>query len=194
MQDKPEIHNGKELDDLLRLHAERLRAFVDRRVSNREDAEDIVQDTLLQLLRSLSILQNPIGQVSAWLYTVAHNLIVNHDRKHRESEWPGVAAMGEEADDEAYLGDLSEIMVGDNDGPEMQMLRSMVWQELDKVLAELPDEQRMALVMTEVEGLSTAEAARRMNVSQGTFLSRKHYAVIHVRKRMQGLYRELVGG
>ncbi len=189
MQDKPEMHSGRELDDLIRLHAERVRAFVDRRVSNREDAEDIVQDTLLQLLRSLRILQNPIGQVTAWLYTVAHNLIVNHDRKHREEELPTV---GQEHNDESYLGDLSEIMVSDNDSPEMQMLRTMVWQELDKALAELPPEQREALEMTEVEGLSTAEAAQRMQVSVGTFLSRKHYAVLHVRKRMRGLYEELI--
>ncbi len=180
---------GKELDDLIKLHTRRLRAFVNRRVSNREDAEDIVQDTLLQLLRSLRILENPIGQVTSWLYTVAHNLIVNHDKKKREAELPPLQA---DADDDSFMGDLSEIMASDDDGPEMQLLRSMVWKELHKAMAELPAEQRQAIELTEVKGLSTAEAAARMQVSQGTFLSRKRYATLHIRKRLHTLYQELV--
>lgn len=178
----------KELDDLIRMHTGKLRAFVRGRVGNREDAEDIVQDTFLQLLRTLRILENPIGQVTSWLYTVAHNLIINHGKKMREAELPSPPP-----EEENFLGDLSEIMASDNESPDMQMLRSMVWKELDKALSELPSEQRQALELTEVEGLSTAEAARRMQVSQGTFLSRKHYAVLHVRKRLRSLYLELIG-
>lgn len=183
------MKEGKELDDLIRQHTRLLRAFVGRRVSNREDAEDIVQDTLLQLTRSLRILENPIGQVTSWLYTVAHNLIVNHDKKKHEAELP-LRQQG--WDDEHYMSDLSEIMVAETDSPDMLMLRQMVWQELEKVLAELPVEQREAIELTEVEGLSCAEAAARMQVSMGTFLSRKHYAVLHVRKRLHALYLELV--
>lgn len=170
------MKEGKELDDLIKLHTHKLQTFVNSRVSNREDAEDIVQDTLLQLLRSLRILENPIGQVTSWLYTVAHNLIVNHDMKIHED----------------FMGDLSEIMVAGNDDPEMQLLRKMVWQELDKALAELPPEQRQAIEFTEVQGLSTAEAAKRMQVPLGTFLSRKRYATLHIRKRLHSLYMELI--
>lgn len=179
---------GKELDDLIRLHTRRLQAFVGRRVSRREDAEDIVQDTLLQLLRSLSILENPIGQVTSWLYTVAHNLIVNHDKKMHETEMPLVST----DDDEGFMGDLSEIMASDQDDPEIQLLRKMVWQELDKAMAELPSEQRQAIELTEIEGLSSAEAAQRMQVPLGTFLSRKRYATQHIRKRLHTLYMELI--
>lgn len=189
IQNRLLMKEGKELDDLIKLHTGKLQAFVSRRVSNREDAEDIVQDTLLQLLRSLRILENPIGQVTSWLYTVAHNLIVNHDKKMHEAELPSNPS---ESDDENFMGDLSEIMASDQDDPEMQLLRKMVWQELDKALAELPAEQRQAIELTEVQGLSSAEAANRMQVSLGTFLSRKHYAVLHVRKRLHSLYQELV--
>lgn len=180
---------GKELDELITLHTRWLRSFVSKRVRNREDAEDIVQDTLLQLLRSLSILENPIGQVTSWLYTVAHNLIVNHEKKMHETVMPTLAS-GDE--DDSFLGDLSEIMASENEGPEMQLLRSMIWQELNKALAELPPEQRQAIELSEVEGLSSAEAAQRMQVSLGTFLSRKHYAILHIRKRLYSLYQELI--
>ena len=183
------MKEGKELDDLIKLHTGKLQAFVRRRVSNREDAEDIVQDTLLQLLRSLRILENPIGQVTSWLYTVAHNLIVNHDKKMHEAELPSNLS---ESDDENFMGDLSEIMASDQDDPEMRLLRKMVWQELDKALAELPAEQRQAIELTEVQGLSSAEAADRMQVPLGTFLSRKRYATLHIRKRLHTLYMELV--
>lgn len=182
--------NDKELDDLIRQHRRKLQAFVARRVSNREDAEDIVQDTFLQLLRTLRILQNPIGQVTSWLYTVAHNLIVNHDKKMREVEMP---VFQQSDDDESFMFDLSEIMSAESDDPEMQLLRSMVWQELEKAMTELNPEQRLAIELTEVEGLSSAEAAQRMQVPLGTFLSRKHYAVLHVRKRLRTLYLELIG-
>lgn len=181
------MKEGKELDDLIRLHTLRLRAFVNGRVANREDAEDIVQDTLLQLMRSLRILENPIGQVTSWLYTVAHNLIVNHDRKKHEVEMPVL-----QDDDDRIMGDLSEIMLADSETPELLLLRKMVWQELDKALAELPAEQREAIELTEVEGLTSADAARRQQVALGTFLSRKHYAILHVRKRLHTLYNELI--
>lgn len=183
------MKEGKELDDLIQMHTRRLRAFVGGRVSNREDAEDIVQDTLLQLLHSLRILENPLGQVTSWLYTVAHNLIVNHNKKKHEIELPSRLR---ESEDEQFMGDLSEILVSESDSPDMQMLRQMVWQELDKALAELPAEQREAIVHTEVEGMTSAEAAAHMHVPLGTFLSRKHYAILHIRKRLRALYQELI--
>lgn len=178
-----------ELDDIIRDNAPRLRSFVRQRVSNSDDADDIVQDTFYQLLRTLSIMDNPIGQVTAWLYTVAHNLIINHGKKHREV----ILAKTRSGEDDSFMNELSEIMVADEDeNPEMRMLRKMVWQELDKALAELPKEQREAIEMTEIQGLTVKEGARRMNVPANTFLSRKHYAVVHVRKRLKDLYEELV--
>lgn len=174
------------LDNIIRQNEPKLHHYVRGRVSNKDEADDIVQDTLYQFVRTIRALDNPIAHVSAWLYTVAHNLIVNHHRKQHEEQavW---------ADDgETVMHDLTEIMVTDDaDNPDMRMLRQMVWAELDKAMAELPDVQRQALTLTEIEGLSTQQAAERMGVSQNTFLSRKHYAVLHVRKRLSALYKEL---
>lgn len=181
--------NDQELDKLIRLHSSKLRAYVNHRVRGREDAEDIIQDTWLQFIQSLRILENPIGHVTSWLYTVAHNLIINQSKKKREVELPTYS----DGDDEYFMVDLTEIMVENADSPDMQMLRAMIWKELDKALEELPKEQRQAIHLTEVEGLSTVEAAERMHVSQATFLSRKHYAVMHIRKRLRTLYNELIG-
>lgn len=164
-----------ELDDIIQDNAPKLHSYVRSRVSNTDDADDIVQDTLYQFLRTISIMENPIAHVTSWLYTVAHNLIVNHGKKHRE------------------VAELSEIMIAsDNDNPEMLILRNMVWKELEKAMADLPKEQREAIELTEVQGLSTKDAAQTMGVSVNTFLSRKHYGMMSIRKRLNFLYEELV--
>lgn len=178
------------LDDIIKDNVPRLRSYVRSKLGNSDDADDIVQDTLYQFLRSISIMDNPIGQVTSWLYTVAHNLVINHGKKHREAEMPR-KSYGYDGD--SFIAELSEIMVAsDKEAPEMLMLRNMVWDELHKAMAELPKEQREAIEMTEVQGLSTKEAAQEMGVSVNTFLSRKHYAIVHIRKRLNLLYKELV--
>ncbi len=180
---------NKELDDIVRDNVPKLHSYVKGRVSNNDDAEDIVQDAIYQLLRTISVLDNPISYVSSWLYTVAHNLIINHGKKHREESLP----THQGTDDESFMHDLSEIMIADDgDNPDISMLRSMVWDELNKALAELPKEQREAIEMTEMNGMTAKEAANNMGVTLNTFLSRKHYAVKHIRKRLHSLYNELI--
>lgn len=182
---------SSDLDDIIRDNAPRLRSFVRSRVDNSDDADDIVQDTFYQLLRTISIMDNPIGHVTSWLYTVAHNLIINHGKKHREV--PMTKTQARAADDDSFMAELSEILiVSDNESPEMRMLRSVVWEELDKAIAELPKEQRKAIEMTEIQGMSVKDAAEAMSVPVNTFLSRKHYAVVSIRKRLKILYEELV--
>lgn len=183
------MDNGQ-YDDLLRKHTPRLRSFVRGRVGNREDADDIVQETLYQFLRTINVLQNPILHVSSWLYTVAHNLIINNGRKHREESLP---ERNVSDDDSAFMSDLSDILVAsDDESPDILMLRAMVWDELEKALAELPSVQRDAVILTEIKGLTVKQAAEITKVSVNTFLSRKHYAVLHIRKRLQVLYDELM--
>lgn len=181
-----------ELDDIIKDNTPRLRSFVKSKVSNHDDADDIVQDTLYQLLRTISIMDNPINHVTSWLYTVAHNLIINHGKKHREVlSTKTITKTGNE--DNSFLMELSEIMVAsDDDNPEMLMLRNMVWEELDKAMADLPAEQREAISLTEIHGLSVKDAAKATGVSVGTFLSRKHYAIVHIRKHLKSLYQELI--
>lgn len=182
--------DNNNIDDIVRDNVPKLHSYVRKRVSNRDDAEDIVQDTLYQFLRTIRVLDNPISHVTSWLYTVAHNLIINHGKKHSTiAETDLVVADS----DETFLHDISEIMIADDgDSPEFHMLRTMIWDELNKTLAELPQEQRDAVVMTEIEGMSVHDAALQMGVPQNTFLSRKHYAVVHIRKRLHNLYQELI--
>lgn len=184
---------NKQLDDIIKDNTPRLRTYVKSKVDNSDDADDIVQDTLYQFLRTINIMDNPIGQVTSWLYTVAHNLIINHGKKHREvTLTKSKTKTNAGGNDDSFMMELSEIMAAsDNDSPEMLMLRTMVWDELHNALKELPKEQREAIEMTEVQGLSTKEAARAMGVPVNTFLSRKHYAIIHIRKRLKKLYDEI---
>lgn len=178
------------LDDIIKDNTPRLRSYVRSRVSNSEDADDIVQDTLYQFARVFGIMDNPIAKISSWLYTVAYNLIINHSKKKREKEMQG---RPQEAYGREFMLDISEIMIAsDDDNPDIMMLREMVWNELQKALSELPKEQREAVEMTEIKGLSVKKAAEQMGVPQNTFLSRKLYAIVHIRKRLQGLYEELV--
>lgn len=127
---------SKELDTIIKEYAPRLRRYVRARVSNADDADDIVQDTFYQLLRTIGIMENPIGHITSWLYTVAHNLVVNHGKKHREIAAADMGAAGED-----FMSELQEIMAAPSDeSAEMLMLRSMVWDELHKALSELPPE------------------------------------------------------
>lgn len=181
--------DNNKIDDIVRDNVPKLHSYVRKRISNKDDAEDIVQDTLYQFLRTIAVLDNPISHVSSWLYTVAHNLIINHGKKHSTTAETDLYADS----DEAFMHDISEIIIADDtDNPEFSMLRTMVWDELNKALAELPKEQREAIVKTEIEGLSIHDAAMQMDVPQNTFLSRKHYAVLHIRKRLYTLYQELI--
>lgn len=179
-----------ELDKIIHDHEPRLRSFVRSKVDNCDDADDIVQDTFYQLVRTIRVLNNPVGHVASWLYTVAHNLIINHGRKHRPTLPQSIATN----EDDVIINELTELMASDDDTPDIVMLRSMVWQQLDKALSELPEEQRKAWVLTEQEGLSAQEAALQTGVTRATLLSRKHYAVLHIRKKMRRLYEELISG
>lgn len=182
--------NNNNLDDIIKDNTPRLRSYVRSRVNNHDDADDIVQDTFYRLTRVISLMDNPVGKVTSWLYTVAHNLIINRGKKMREEKMPSIA-YGDSGDH--IMRDISEIMIAANDdNPDIRMLREMVWEELHKALAELPPEQREAVEMTEIKGLSIKESAELMGVNVNTFLSRKHYAVKHIRKRLRGLYEELV--
>lgn len=183
---------NKDLDDVVRDNVPKLQSYVRRRVNDPEDAADIVQDTLYQFVRTINVIDNPIAHVTSWLYTVAHNLIINHGKKRHESPF-STREEGQPPAGEPFLTDLSDIMMADpDDRPDIRMLRAMVWQEMERALDELPVEQRDAVLLTEIEGLSVREAAARMGVAQNTFLSRKHYAVKHIRKRLKALYDELI--
>ncbi len=181
----------KEVGQLIAEYQPQLKSFIRKRVSNTEDAEDILQDVFYQLVKAVDEAASPIEQVSAWLYRVARNLIINKGMKMREEKMP---AYYNGDSDEEVLKDFSEILFGNDSSPspETEYLRSLVWTELEAALAELPPEQREVFELTELDCIPAKEIAEATGVTVNTVLSRKHYAVKHLRKRLVGLYREIV--
>jgi len=181
----------QDVGQLIVEHRPKLKAFIRKRVSNSDDADDILQDVFYQLVKTVENSMNPIEQVSAWLYKVARNLIINKGTKKREEEMP--VYRNENSDDE-MLNDISEILFGSETSasPETEYLRSLVWTELENALAELPPEQREIFELTELEGIPVKEISETAGVSVNTLLSRKHYAVKHLRKRLAGLYNDII--
>jgi RNA polymerase sigma factor (sigma-70 family) len=182
----------QDTEKLIAVYHPRLKAFIRKRVTNREDADDILQEVFYQLLKTVGNTLNPIEQVEAWLYRVARNTIVNHGKKKREEELP---AYREDEIEETVIRDFSEVLFGDetSPSPETEYLRSLVWTELEQALSELPPEQREIFELTELDDIPVKEIARTTGVGVNTLLSRKHYAVLHLRKRMKDLYDELTG-
>ena len=182
---------NQDVGQLIVEHRPKLKAFIRKRVSNSEDADDILQDVFYQLVKTVENSMHPIEQVSAWLYRVARNLIINNGTKKREEELPVYRSNDS---DEDVLTDISEVLFGSDTSvsPETEYLRSLVWVELENALAELPPEQREIFELTELDGIPVKEISETTGVAVNTLLSRKYYAVKHLRKRLEGLYHDIV--
>jgi len=178
----------QDVGTLVTAYKPRLKAFINKRVSNKEDAEDILQDVFYQLAK-VDTAMNPIEQVAAWLYRVARNMIINKQIKKHEEELPSYLY-----EDEEVMQDITEMLFSKqtSPSPETEYLRSLMWIELENALAELPQEQREVFEKSELDGLSFKEIAKETGVSVNTLLSRKHYAVLHLRKRLSELYEEII--
>lgn len=162
----------------------RLLDFIRRRVRTEEDAEDILQDVFYQLMSSYSVTA-PIEQLSAWLFAVARNKIVDWYRKRKHSAPNPI-------DEETGLPlNLEDILFDPAQEPDEVYVNSLVWTELADALDELPEEQREVFVMHELEGKSFKQIAEITGESVNTLLSRKRYAVLYLRENLQELYNEL---
>ena len=171
------------------IHSERTRLFdfIRRRVRNQADAEDILQDVFYQLLASYSITE-PIEKLTAWLFTVARNKIIDWYRKRRPESLGSDITSGE--DEGAGPLNLEEILFDPRDNPDQVYARSLVWTELVDALEELPDAQREVFVMHELEGRPFKEIAELTGEPVNTLISRKRYAVLFLRERLKELYEE----
>lgn len=185
-----EPQEQKPVEQLVKEYRPRLKSFIRRWVPNKEDAEDVLQDVFYQLVKTLDNNAVQIGQLSAWLFRVARNTIINMGRKKREEELPALGFGDEE--DTVWEEFSVTLFDDDNPTPEAAYLRSLVWQELEAALAELPPEQREVFELTELEGMSVKEIAKATGTPVNTLLSRKHYAVKHLRHRLKELYKDIL--
>jgi RNA polymerase sigma factor (sigma-70 family) len=166
----------------------RLRNFISRRVSDPVAAEDILQDAFYELVVAYRLAVS-IEHVGAWLFRVARNRITDAYRKKKpDASTNAPVVMGEDAGDEFTLEDL---LPSPDAGPEAAYAHNILVHELEEAFEELPAEQREVFVANELEGRSFKELAAESGVSVNTLLSRKRYAVKHLRRRLQGIYDDL---
>jgi RNA polymerase sigma factor (sigma-70 family) len=164
----------------------RLRRFIRRHVPA-ADVEDILQEVFAELVEANRLLM-PIDHVAAWLFRVARNRITDLWRRKRPLLFSEVPS-GEEADAELRFEDL---LPSPDAGPEALLLRRLLVEELERALDELPREQREVFLAHEVEGRSFKELSAASGVSINTLLSRKRYAVLHLRERLKDVYEEFL--
>lgn len=167
----------------------RLGNFIRRRVPDPLDAEDILQDVFYKLVEANRLLM-PIDHVTGWLFRVARNRITDLFRKKRPQSLGDASVV----DESGELLQLEDLLPSPEAGPEAVYVRNMLLEELELALEELPDEQREVFVGHELEGRSFKEMAEETGMSVNTLLSRKRYAVLHLRKRLQSIHDELAKG
>ncbi len=167
----------------------RLGSFIRRRVPDPRDAEDILQDVFSALVEANRLFM-PIEHVTGWLFTVARNRITDLFRKQQPESLSDQAT----ADDEGELLPFEELLPSPDAGPEAVYARSLLLDELELALDELPAEQRAVFIAHELEGRSFKELAAKTGVNLNTLLARKRYAVLHLRKRLQSIYDEFLKG
>ena len=167
----------------------RLRNFIRRHVPDPGDAEDILQDVLYELVEAYRLMK-PIEQAGAWLFRVARNRITDRFRKKKAMLVSDLAQVEEDGE----MSSLEELLPSPDAGPEAAYARSLLLEELEDALEELPNEQREVFIAHEFEGRSFKELAAESGVSVNTLLSRKHYAVLYLRERLREIYDDLMEG
>jgi RNA polymerase sigma factor (sigma-70 family) len=181
------LEQDQRISEVVKQEQSRLRNFIRRRVPDPRDAEDILQDVFYKLVEANSLLM-PIEHVTGWLFRVARNRISDLFRKKKPESFSDTAVARDDADDEALL--FEDLLPSPDAGPEALYARNVLLEELELALGELPEEQREVFVGHELEGRSFKEMAEESGVSVNTLLSRKRYAVLHLRERLQSIYDE----
>jgi RNA polymerase sigma factor (sigma-70 family) len=176
---------NRQISEIVAEERSRLRDFIRRRVPDPSDAEDIVQEVFYELVEANRLLM-PIEHVTGWLFRVARNRITDLFRKKKPEAFSDRTAEGEDGE----LLRIEDLLPSPDAGPEALYVRSVLLEELEFALDELPDEQRAVFVAHELEGRSFKELSAESGVNVNTLLSRKRYAVLHLRERLQSLHDE----
>ncbi len=179
------LEQDQRISEVVKREQSRLRNFIRRRVPDPRDAEDVLQDVFYRLVEANRLLM-PIEHVTGWLFRVARNRITDLFRKKK----PELFSDAVSEDEEGETLQIEDLLPSPDAGPEALYFRNLLLDELALALDELPDEQREVFVAHELEGRSFKELAEETGVSVNTLLSRKRYAVLHLRERLQDLYDE----
>src|SRR6202158_242068 len=175
----------RQISEIVTEERSRLRNFIHRRVPDPADAEDILQDVFYKLVEANRLLM-PIDHMTGWLFRVARNRITDLFRKKRPETFSEAA--GEDEDGE--LLQIEDLLPSPDAGPEALYVRSVLLDELELALNELPEEQREVFIAHELEGRSFKELSAESGVNVNTLLSRKRYAVLYLRERLQSIYED----
>jgi RNA polymerase sigma factor (sigma-70 family) len=178
------LEQDQRISEVVKREQFRLRNFIRRRVPDPRDVEDILQDVFFELVEANRLLM-PIEHVTGWLFRVARNRITDLFRKKKPEIFSDAAVAGEE--DDVRLEDL---LPSPDAGPDALYARHVLLDELEAAIDELPEEQREVFVAHELEGRSFKEMSAETGVSVNTLLSRKRYAVLHLRERLRSIYEE----
>ena len=179
------IEQDQRISEVVKREQSRLRNFIRSRVPDPRDAEDILQDVFYELVEANRLLM-PIDHVTGWLFRVARNRITDLFRKKK----PDNFSDGTVADENDEMLQLEDLLPSPDAGPEALYARHALVDELVQAVAELPKEQREVFIAHELEGRSFKDMAAASGVSVNTLLSRKRYAVLHLRERLQSIYDE----
>jgi RNA polymerase sigma factor (sigma-70 family) len=174
---------NRRISEVIQRERRRLLNFIRKRVGDQGDAEDILQDVFYELTEAYRLM-HPVEQVGAWLYRVARNRIIDRFRKRRPEARSEVTVETNQPDA------LEDLLPSPDAGPDAVYARSVLLEELEAALEDLPENQRAVFIAHEIEGRSFKQLADETGLSVNTLLSRKHYAVLHLRRRLQAIYDE----
>jgi RNA polymerase sigma factor (sigma-70 family) len=181
------LEQDQRITEVVDQQRSRLRNFIRRRVPDPGDAEDVLQDVFYELVEANRLLM-PIEHVTGWLFRVARNRITDLFRKKKPESFSDSKTLDE--NEQSSL--LEDLLPSADAGPEDLLLRGAIFEELEVALDELPEEQRTVFIAHELEGQSFKEISAATGVSVNTLLSRKRYAVLHLRERLQATYDEFM--
>ena len=177
----------RRISEVIAEERSRLRNFIRKRVPNEADVEDLLQEVFFELVKANRLLM-PIEYLTGWLFSVARNRITDLFRKKRPENFADAAI----EDEDGELLRIEELLPSPDAGPEALYLRNVLLDELDSALSELPGEQREVFIAHELEGRSFKELSAESGVTVNTLLSRKCYAVLHLRRRLQSIHGEFM--
>jgi len=188
-RDRLVLEQDRRLSEAMEREQFRLRNFIRKRVPDERDVEDILQDVFYELLEAYRMLK-PVEQVGAWLFRVARNRIVDLFRKKRPYAFDDNPSAGANGEDDALH--LEDLLPSPEAGPDAAYAREVLIEELDAALDELPEEQRDVFIAHEMEGRSFKELSAATGTNVNTLLSRKHAAVVQLRRHLRSIYEDFL--